>query len=314
MQETIKKIKEYIASGVFPGASFATIDENITHRYYLGNQQVKPYQKFTRPNSIYDLASVSKVVGVGTIIIRDYFRGNIDIYKSLKDYYPAFHDDKLKVVEFLTHTSGVDPYIENRDSLNAQELKQAMNNIRITSDKRFKYTDVNFLLLGFMLEEIYGKNLKDIIHEEVFVPFEMSETSYGPVENAVLTSLDIPRGQIHDPKARLLGVHAGSAGIFSSLVDLEKFVRNYLFNESYFSDNIEKLDENFSMQNKERSLAWDLRNGWLLHTGYTGTFILINLKKKKAIIFLSNRVHLKDERAKWIEDRDLLIDIMIDEL
>ncbi|MDP1165648.1 serine hydrolase, partial [Klebsiella pneumoniae] len=65
------------------------------------------------------------------------------------------------------------------------------------------------------------------------------------------------------------------------------------------------------------SLAWDLlgpNDDWLLHTGYTGTFLLINPRIKKAVVFLSNRVHLKDNREKWIEERDFLIKFLISHL
>ncbi|WEV45506.1 serine hydrolase [Streptococcaceae bacterium ESL0687] len=315
MKETIKLIKEYIASGVFPGASFATINKGQIHNYYLGLQQNFPYPKLTRKNLLYDLASVSKVLGVGTILIRDYLTGSIDIDRPLKDYYPAFHEGSLTVREFLTHTTGVNPFIKNRDQLDAAELKEAMNNIELTDDKSFKYTDVNFILLGFMLEEIYKKDLDELINQEVFEKFSMPTASFFPAakNQVVLTDKDTPRGIVHDPKARLLKGHAGSAGIFASLVDLEEFIKNYLYNQEYFSNKIELLDKNFAAEKGRRSLAWDLLGDWLIHTGYTGTFILINLKEEKGIIFLSNRVHLKDERSQWIEDRNILINLMIKE-
>lgn len=75
--------------------------------------------------------------------------------------------------------------------------------------------------------------------------------------------------------------------------------------------------KNYAIGEKSRSLAWDLPTSdhdWLLHTGYTGTFLLINPRKKKAVIFLSNRVHLKDERLEWIKARDILIHFLITQL
>ncbi|WEV61016.1 serine hydrolase [Streptococcaceae bacterium ESL0729] len=315
MKESIKLIKEYMASGVFPGASFATIDRGEVHRYYLGHQQFFPYPKLTRKNLLYDLASVSKVLGVGTLIIRDYLAGSLNIDRPLKFYYPDFHEESLTVREFLTHTTGVDPFIKNRNQLDAEELKEAMNKIRLTGDKSFKYTDVNFLLLGFMLEEIYGARLADLITSQVFEKFSMPTATFFPADEnqIVITDKDTPRGLVHDPKARLLRGHAGSAGIFASLLDLEAFCKNYFYNQEYFSNQAKSLDKNFALNSANRSLAWDLLGDWLIHTGYTGTFILLNLKEEKAIIFLSNRVHEKDERSQWIKDRNLLIDLMIRE-
>lgn len=116
-------------------------------------------------------------------------------------------------------------------------------------------------------------------------------------------------GTVHDPKARVLKEHTGSAGLFSTLKDLEIFVNHYLTDD--FAKN---MTQNISQSNKERSVAWDLQEDWILHTGYTGTFILINIPAQRAAVFLSNRTYYKDERAQWIKDRDVLIEIMKKEL
>ena len=105
---------------------------------------------------------------------------------------------------------------------------------------------------------------------------------------------------VHDPKARLLGRHAGSAGLFSTVKDLQIFLEHYLAD-----DLARNLSQNFSpLDDKERSLAWNLEGDWLEHTGYTGTFIMWNRQKQEAAIFLSNRTYEKDERAQWIIDRN----------
>ena len=111
---------------------------------------------------------------------------------------------------------------------------------------------------------------------------------------------------VHDPKARLLGRHAGSAGLFSTVKDLEIFLEHYL-QDDFAAD----LSQNFSdLSDKERSLAWNLEGDWLDHTGYTGTFIMWNRKKQEAAIFLSNRTYEKDERAQWIIDRNQVMDLI----
>ena len=79
-------------------------------------------------------------------------------------------------------------------------------------------------------------------------------------------------------------------------------------------DFAKNMTQNISQSNKERSVAWDLQEDWILHTGYTGTFILINIPAQRAAVFLSNRTYYKDERAQWIKDRDVLIEIMKKEL
>ncbi|MFK5241010.1 serine hydrolase domain-containing protein, partial [Lactococcus lactis] len=145
-----------------------------------------------------------------------------------------------------------------------------------------------------------------------FEDWKMTDTSFGPVENAVPTSQNIPVGTVHDPKAQVLKNHCGSAGLFSTMSDLILFSQAYFQEEKYL-----KLTKNYADGDKKRSLAWDLlgpNDDWLLHTGYTGTFLLINPRIKKAVVFLSNRVHLKDNREKWIEERDFLIKFLISHL
>ncbi len=80
-----------------------------------------------------------------------------------------------------------------------------------------------------MLEEFFGLELDEIFQSEVFDPWEMKKTTFGPVENAVATSPNIPVGTVHDPKARVLGTHCGSAGLFSDLTSLEKFCTSLFF-------------------------------------------------------------------------------------
>ncbi len=228
----------------------------------------------------------------------------------LQHYYPAFHREDVTLRQLLTHTSGLDPFIPNRDQLTAPELKAALNHLTVLEDKTFRYTDVNFLLLGFMLEEIYGQSLDQIFQSHIFQPWGLAETVFGPVSGAVPTVRGVQDGQVHDPKARVLGVHAGSAGLFSTLRDLEIFLEHYLQDD--FAAN---LTQNFSKEpGKRRSLAWNLEGSWLDHTGYTGTFIMYNRKEQKAAIFLSDRTYEKDERAQWILDRNQLMDLIRIEL
>ena len=300
------KIKEQIDQNIYLGASLALFDGSQWQEHYYG--QVQPDQP-VREGLIYDLASVSKVVGVGTVLIFLIEEGRIALDQPLKHYYPDFDDGTVTIRQLLTHASGIDPFIPNRDQLSAAQLTEAINQIKVTADRSFKYTDINFILLGFMLETFLGQSLDLIFQERVFGPFQMSSTSFGPVADAVVTAKDVPSGRVHDPKAAVLGIHTGSAGLFSNLADLESFVNHYL-TDSF----AKKLSRNYSRSNKDRSLAWDLDGEWLLHTGYTGTFILINIPRQKAAIFLSNRTYEKDDRAQWIVDRDELIKVIKDRL
>ena len=308
-QRILEKIDQQLAAGLYPGASLSLYRDGYWQSFYLGLAD-PANQSATRAGLVYDLASVSKVVGVGTLVAFLFQTGDLDVDAPLQRYYPAFNDDRVTLRQLLTHTSGLDPFIPNRDRLNAQELKAALNSLTVLDDKSFHYTDVNFLLLGFMLEELYGEALDKLFEDKIFKPWAMKNTSFGPVASAVPTVRGVKAGVVHDPKARVLGHHAGSAGLFSRLEDLQIFLEHYLRDEF-----AEKLSQNFALEpGKTRSLAWNLEDGWLDHTGYTGTFIMYNRKEQKAVIFLSNRTYEKDERAQWILDRNQLMNLIKTEL
>lgn len=312
----IKLIKAYIASGIFPGASFALVNKDEVSKYIFGYDRLWPEKISLKPDMAYDLASVSKVVGTGTVFINLILSGKVMLDALLTDYYPDFVGrgaNQLTIRQLLTHTSGINPFIKNRNELSYSELREALNQVDASLEKVFHYSDVNFILLGFMLETIYQQDLSDILKAQVFKPFNMIQTGFVAPENTVSTEWQLPKGIVHDPKARVLGKHTGSAGLFATLDDLVNFSKSYFTDDRYLA-----LLKDYSLTGDHRSLGWDIlmteadcdnkaSSQWLLHTGYTGTFLMINLKTQQAVIFLSNRVHLEDDRQGWILNRDVLI-------
>ena len=304
-QEIIQKIEQQIEAGIYPGASFAYYRDGEWSDCYFGEANPEIGEQ-TCQGLVYDLASVSKVVGVGTVLTFLWHQGELDIEKSVTEFLPDSDYLDITIRQLLTHSTDLDPFIINRDQLSAEELKEAMFHLNRREKRAFLYSDVHFLLLGFLLENYFEKDLDQILQEQVLDPWKMKETQFGPVRSAVPTVRGQKAGVVHDPKARLLGKHAGSAGLFSTVKDLKIFLEHYLQDD--FADG---LSQNFSdLSDKERSLAWNLEGDWLDHTGYTGTFIMWNRKKQEATIFLSNRTYEKDERAQWIIDRNQVMDLI----
>ena len=301
----IQKIKQQIEAGIYPGASFAYYRDGEWSDCYFGEANPEIGEQ-TCQGLVYDLASVSKVVGVGTVLTFLWHQGELDIEKSVTEFLPDSDYPDITIRQLLTHSTDLDPFIINRDQLSVEELKEAMFHLNRREKRAFLYSDVHFLLLGFLLENYFEKDLDQILQEQVFVPWKMKETQFGPVSSAVPTVRGQKVGVVHDPKARLLGKHAGSAGLFSTVKDLKIFLEHYLQD-----DFATGLSQNFSdLSDKERSLAWNLEGDWLDHTGYTGTFIMWNRKKQEAAIFLSNRTYEKDEREQWIIDRNQVMDLI----
>ncbi|MGT2950893.1 serine hydrolase [Streptococcus cuniculi] len=303
MKAILEKIEQQIAEGLYRGASLALYHQGKWEEYYLGHSEESVV---TQAGLTYDLASVSKVVGVGTVLIFLLQEGTIELDKPLVTYYPRFHDKSVTIRQLVTHTTGIDPYIPNRDSLDFAGLKEAIEAIEVTGDKQFRYTDINLILLGFMLEELLGQPLDVILQERIFIPWGMEETQFGPVSPAVPTVKGVQAGMVHDPKAKVLGVHCGSAGLFSTVEDLKVFLDHYLQEEF-----ARHLAHNISTS-KPRSLVWNLEDGgWLDHTGYTGPFLLVNPKQQLAAIFLTNRTYDEDNRPLWIEKRRELYQVIV---
>lgn len=304
-QKIIQKIEQQIEAGIYPGASFAYYQDGTWSDWYLGEANPEINEK-TREGLVYDLASVSKVVGVGTILSFLWSEGKLELDQSIKVYLPETDYPDITIRQLLTHATDLDPFIPNRDQLSADQLREAMFHLNRREKRAFLYSDVHFLLLGFLLESYFKKDLDQILQEQVLDPWKMKETQFGPVSRAVPTVRGQRAGVVHDPKARLLGKHAGSAGLFSTVKDLKIFLEHYL-QDDFAAD----LSQNFSdLNDKERSLAWNLEGEWLDHTGYTGTFIMWNRKKQEAAIFLSNRTYEKDDRAQWILDRNQVMDLI----
>ena len=304
-QKIIQKIEQQIEAGIYPGASFAYYQDGAWSDCYLGEANPEIGEK-TREGLVYDLASVSKVVGVGTVLSFLWSEGKLELDQSIKVYLPETDYPHITIRQLLTHATDLDPFIPNRDQLSSDQLREAMFHLNRREKRAFLYSDVHFLLLGFLLESYFKKDLDQILQEQVLDPWNMKETHFGPVSRAVPTVRGQRAGVVHDPKARVLGKHAGSAGLFSTVKDLKIFLEHYL-QDDFAAD----LSQNFSdLNDKERSLAWNLEGEWLDHTGYTGTFIMWNRKKQEAAIFLSNRTYEKDERAQWILDRNQVMDLI----
>ena len=301
----IKKIEEQIEAGIYPGASFAYFKDHQWTEFYLG-QSDPEHGLQTEAGLVYDLASVSKVVGVGTLLIFLWYQGKLDLERPVTDFLSECDYPDISIGQLLTHATDLDPFIPNRDQLSADELKKAMFHLNRREKPAFLYSDVHFLLLGFVLEKMFDEDLDALLQEKIWNLWGMNETQFGPVSQAVPTVRGKKAGMVHDPKARLLGRHAGSAGLFSTVKDLQIFLQHYLAD-----DFARDLSQNFSpLDDKERSLAWNLEGDWLDHTGYTGTFIMWNRQKQEAAIFLSNRTYEKDERAQWIVDRNQVMDLI----
>lgn len=333
--KTEQKIASLIAQDIFPGVNYAFIKAGKVWQKTLGLAQKEPVAEPLTPHHLYDVASLTKVIGTNSLILKLWEAGALDLDAPLQTYLPTFVDPDITLLELLTHTSDVQAYIPNRDHLSPEELKQALLSLKPGAKKGqvVTYTDTGSLLFGFLCEHLEQAPIQEQIMEKVLIPLGMTESTFQPDGNLPVAPTEshstrgLIKGTVHDPKAWTLGKHCGSAGLFSTLKDCLTFINMML--EGGLTkegtpflkpDTIQALVKDWTGDPQlMRSLAWDLLPGkpgeppLLYHTGYTGTFMIIDLHHQEAFIFLSNRVHPVDHREAYVTARNALVATYLNE-
>ncbi|WP_314208585.1 serine hydrolase domain-containing protein [Vagococcus salmoninarum] len=327
-------IKKQLSENVFPGAVFAFVKKGETYQQALGSAALLPTQRPMTKETLFDVASLTKMIGTNTLILKLLEAGQLKLDDPLKKHLPEFADSLVTIRHLLTHTSDINPYIKNRDQLTAEPLKEAL--LALTSGElignKCLYTDTGTLLLGFLIEKLTGQPVQTVITNEVLGPLGMTSSGFTPTCSDIAATEDHPLrgvicGTVHDPKAFVLGEKCGSSGLFSTLDDCLLFCQMMLAGGTTATGQrllqAQTIDQLFAdhspNQSFNRSLGWDLKydlasqEAILFHTGYTGTFLLIDKKAQEAFVFLSNRLHPEDNRQAYLLKRQELLDIYLQE-
>lgn len=270
-------------------------------------------------HTLWDLASLTKVIGLTTAIMQLSERGVIDVDAPLQRYIPNWvgpHKNLVTVRHLLTHTSGLPafkPYDEithNPDSLAALMFDTPLDTL---PGVRMVYSDIGAYMLGRLVERVTGQTLDVYVHDHVFAPLGMTETMYRPpaslLPRIAPTEYDPKRGglvhgKVHDERAYYLGGVSAHAGLFSSGSDLARFARMYLNGGTLDGVRIvrpETIRRFITRQVEDRALGWQKPSGTnsaghlmsenaFGHTGFTGTSIWIDPDRNVFIILLTNRV------------------------
>ena len=271
-------------------------------------------------HSLWDLASLTKVVGMTTAVMQLYEQGRIDLDAPLQRYIPEWrgpHKELVTVRHLITHTSGLPadkPY--DRITHNADSIAKLLfaTPLDTLPGVRMVYSDIGAYMLGRLVERVSGETLDEYVLNHVFLPLRMTETMYRPPASLkpriAPTEIDSIRGGkvwgvVHDERAYYLGGVSAHAGIFSSAHDLARFARMYLNGGTLDGARIvqpQTIELFTTRQLQDRALGWqkpDGKNsaGHLMserafgHTGFTGTSIWIDPARDVFVILLSNRVN-----------------------
>lgn len=316
------QLNRMVDQRIVPGISWAYLNGNHVTANVYGNSMVIPHKEPLRWGMLYDMASLTKVVGTTTVILKVMEKGIIHLNDRIADWIPLFHDQRVTFRHLLTHTSAISGYIPNRNQLPPNKLLEAIDLLPVADwfGQKAVYTDVGMIMLGQVIEKIYHLPVQEVIQNEVLSPLGLNESTFNPTpDNSVPTELTsnrgLIRGEVHDPKAFILKEHCGSAGLFMSLNDLIKFSQWILGinpNQILKRSTILSLFKDWTTNGLGRSLGWDLRfssdnTPWIYHTGYTGTYIILSVERQRGLIVLTNRVHPSSDNQNFLDLRDQLI-------
>jgi CubicO group peptidase (beta-lactamase class C family) len=288
--------------------------------------------RVTAERTIYDLASVSKVVGTTTAVMVLYDQGKLQLDDPVYKYVPEFsggRKDQVTIRHLLTHRSGLPAGRDLWRVGSPAEAKRAVlaTPVYCQPGACFEYRDLGADVLGWVAEAAAGEPLDRFLASRVFEPLGMRETMYRPADSLrtriAPTEMTPPRGyplqgEVHDENAYAMGGVVGHAGLFSTAADLAVFSQMMLNGGTYngvrvISDSTVRL---FTRRTAgTRALGWDtcagnggcgqyLSERAFGHTGYTGTSLWIDPDREMFVILLTNRVHAARARrpAKVISD------------
>lgn len=320
-------VRRGIAAGAYPGAAvvigrngFAVWQKGYGRLGWSTNSaSVDPAQ------SIYDLASLTKVVALTTAAMILHDEGKLPLDARVVDFLPEFagpNKERVTVAHLLTHRSGLPAgrQLWKTARTPAEARAQVLEtNLQTRPGAVFNYSDLGPAVLGMVIERITGKSLDDFTVERVFRPLGMTDTEYRPdasLRNRIApTEVTPPRGypilgEVHDEAAFTLGGVSGHAGLFSTATDLSVFAQMMLNGGTFNGVRIVSdttVARFIRPVADHRALGWEVANqergaGEYLsaraygHVGYTGTSLWIDPEREMFVILLTNRVHAARSR------------------
>ncbi|MDP9195129.1 MAG: DUF1343 domain-containing protein [Acidobacteriota bacterium] len=297
-------VRDAIAAKRLPGAVLLIehSGERVLRAY--GNRALEPRVERMTTDTIFDAASITKVVATAPSVWLLIERGKLSLDQSLRSVLPEFTDDAVTLRHLLTHTSGLRPGLDRDDWRGYEEgirralIEKPQNRPGVV----FRYSDINYILLGEVVRRASGQPLDQFAKKNIFAPLGMKDTTFVPKASIRIAPTEEGlRGVVHDPTARRMGGVAGHAGLFTTAADLAKFARAVL-DGKFFPREMTSIASPAEVAVK-RAAGFDIDSnysrprgdyfpqGSFGHTGWTGGFLWIDPSSRTFYVFLSNRVH-----------------------
>jgi len=318
-------VNQEIAAGHTPGAVVLVGTQGrIVYRRAFGLRALEPRRLPMTPDTIFDIASLTKVVATTTAIMQLADAGRLRLDDPVARYWPAFAANgkgSITIRQLLTHTSGLRPDVNSHYRWSGYEGALAV----IAADRPirppgtgFLYSDINFITLGEIVHRVSGQPLNIYCAQKIFEPLGMRDTSFRPQQclQERIAPCDVQSGclrwgEVQDPTAYRMGGVAGDAGVFSTANDLAIFVQMLLDGGQSQGHRILSQKAVLALRQPQsvpgnatrRGLGWDIHSpysrifnatfpaGSFGHTGYTGTSIWVDPHSRTYLIILTNRLH-----------------------
>lgn len=310
-------VSKAVAKGNPAGAVlwFETGEQKMT--LATGQRALVPAKEAMTEDTVFDVASLTKVVATLPCVLILMEQGKIELEAEVRRYLPEFRGG-ITVRQLLTHTSGLKAGIPKEPEWTgyAAGIERAMaSEPEGLPDRFFRYSDINFILLGEIVRRVSGVGLNEFAVKHVFEPLHMDSTRFLPPQDwrprIAPTEKDeggvMLRGVVHDPTSRKMGGVTGHAGLFTTAGDLAKYARMILQGGAgILKPETVKLmttPQTNATVFERRGLGWDIDSafsrprgkvfplGSFGHTGFTGTSLWIEPQSKTFVIFMSSRLH-----------------------
>jgi beta-glucosidase-like glycosyl hydrolase/CubicO group peptidase (beta-lactamase class C family) len=354
LRRAVRVLNEAVRSEVFPGG-IALVGKSgkIVLERPFGRLRYDREAPEVTVRTLYDLASLTKVVATTTLAMIFYERGELVLERPVRRYLPEFNGgdkDRVTVADLLAHCSGLkdtETFFKEYGGLTPGEAKNRI--VRSICEKPLEYeprsktvySDLGFILLGEILERVSGRPFDELARDEVFAPLEMTSMIFNPPpslrDSIAPTEDDLWRGrlvwgEVHDENAFVMGGVAPHAGLFSTGYDLARFAQAMLNGGIYGTHRILKRStiERFTQRaalvpESARALGWDTpsppsSSGQYFsamsfgHLGFTGTSLWIDPEREIFVVLLTNRVHPTRDNRRIRDVRPAFHDAVMEAL
>ena len=338
-------LSKAIQIGAFPAAVIEVgRSDGVLWQHAFGRLAGKNGGAPTKLDTVFDLASLTKVLATTTLAMAAVSRGTLKLDSAIRDWLPDWRGSDLSSVsirDLLNHSSGLTPHLPFfRDHKGREEFERAICKMQLEYVPRSQslYSDLGFILLGFLLEDLYGKTLASSFYA-LTDQQGWGDLRFRPpsdwVKRTAATEIDPWRGrllvgEVHDENAWALDGIAGHAGLFGTAPAVGAFARTIvsgLKRQSRLAtlDVFKTFLTRSKVPNSSRALGWDtmratsscgtkMSSAAFGHTGFTGTSLWIEPNADLYVVLLTNRVHPTRDNNTILSIRPALHDAVMDDL